>query len=123
MQVKPSYGLADDDITRMLKDANTYAKDDMQARALNEHIVDARGLLEATRAALVEDADLLQPAERSAIEQGIATLEKRLTGTDHLAIKRATEALNEASTEFAQRRMDQSVRRALTGQKLETLDT
>ena len=46
-----------------------------------------------------------------------------MTGTDHLAIKRATEALNEASTEFAQRRMDQSVRRALTGLKLETLDT
>ena len=123
VQVKPSYGLADDDITRMLKDANTYAKDDMQARALNEHLVEARGLLEATRAALVEDADLLQPAERNAIEQGIVALENLLTGTDHLAIKRATEALNAASTEFAQRRMDQSVRRALTGQKLATLDS
>ena len=123
VQVKPSYGLGDEDITRMLKDANTYAKDDMQARALNEQIVEARGLLEATRAALLEDADLLQPAERNAIEQGIVELEKLLTGTDHLAIKRATEALNAASTEFAQRRMDQSVRRALTGQKLATLDT
>ena len=121
VQVKPSYGLGDDDITRMLKDANTYARDDMQARALNEHIVDARGLIEATRAALVEDVDLLQHNERSAIEQGIHTLESLLGGTDHLAIKRATEALNEASTEFAQRRMDQSVRRALTGQKLEAL--
>ena len=121
VQVKPSYGLADDDITRMLKDANTYAKDDMQARVLNEHIVDARGLLEATRVALIEDADLLESNERSAIEQGIVTLESLLSGTDDLAIKRATEALNEASTEFAQRRMDQSVRRALTGQKLEAL--
>ena len=121
VQVKPSYGLADDDITRMLKDANTYAKEDMQARALNEHIVDARGLLEATRVALIEDADLLESNERSAIEQGIVTLESLLSGTDDLAIKRATEALNEASTEFAQRRMDQSVRRALTGQKLEAL--
>jgi molecular chaperone HscA len=121
VQVKPSYGLGDDDITRMLKDANTYANYDMQARALNEHIVDARGLIEATRAALNEDVDLLQAHERSAIEQGIATLENLLSGTDHLAIKRATEALNEASTEFAQRRMDQSVRHALTGQKLEAL--
>ena len=121
VQVKPSYGLGDDDITRMLKDANTYARDDMQARALNEHIVDARGLIEATRAALAEDVDLLQHNERSAIEQGIHTLESLLGGNDHLAIKRATEALNEASTEFAQRRMDQSVRRALTGQKLEAL--
>lgn len=107
----------------MLKDANTYAKDDMQARALNEQIVEARGLLEATRAALVEDAELLQPAEREAIEQHSVALENLLNGTDHLAIKRAIEALNAASTEFAQRRMDQSVRRALTGQKLETLDT
>ncbi len=123
VQVKPSYGLGDDDITRMLKDANTYAKDDMQARALNEHIVDARGLIEATRAALNEDLDLLQAHERRAIEQGIATLENLLSGTDHLAIKRATEALNEASTDFAQRRMDQSVRRALTGQKLEAFDS
>ena len=121
VQVKPSYGLGDDDITRMLKDANTYARDDMQARALNEHIVDARGLIEATRAALVEDVDLLQHNERNTIEQGIHTLESLLGGNDHLAIKRATEALNEASTEFAQRRMDQSVRRALTGQKLEAL--
>jgi len=123
VQVKPSYGLADDDITRMLKDANTYAKDDMQARALNEQRVEARGLLDATRAALAEDADLLQESERKAIEQGIVQLENLLNGTDHLAIKRATEALNAASTEFAQRRMDQSVRRALTGQKLEALDT
>ena len=121
VQVKPSYGLGDDDITRMLKDANTYAKVDMQARALNEHIVDARGLIEATRAALSEDVDLLRDHERSAIEQGLATLESLLGSTDHLAIKRATEALNEASSEFAQRRMDQSVRRALTGQKLEAL--
>ncbi|MEQ1591820.1 MAG: Fe-S protein assembly chaperone HscA [Thiobacillaceae bacterium] len=121
VQVKPSYGLGDDDITRMLKDANTYAKDDMQARALNEHIVDARGLIEATRAALAEDAKLLQDLERNAIELGISKLENLLGGTDHLAIKRGTEALNEASTEFAQRRMDQSVRRALTGQKLEML--
>ena len=121
VQVKPSYGLGDDDITRMLKDANTYAKDDMQARALNEQLVEARGLLDATRAALAEDADLLQESERKTIEQGIVELENLLTGTDHLAIKRATEALNAASTEFAQRRMDQSVRRALTGQKLEAL--
>jgi molecular chaperone HscA len=120
VQVKPSYGLGDDDITRMLKDANTYARDDMQARALNEQLVDARGLIEATRAALAADAALLQSTERAAIEHGIIALEALLSGTDHLAIKRATEALNEISTEFAQRRMDQNVRRAMAGQKLET---
>jgi molecular chaperone HscA len=122
VQVKPSYGLADEDITRMLTDANAYARDDMRARALNEQIVDARSLIEATRAALAEDgADLLDANEIVAIEHGITILEDLLGGTDDQAIKRGGEALNRATTEFAQRRMDRSVRRALTGKKLESL--
>lgn len=120
VQVKPSYGLADDDITRMLKDAFTHAKDDMYARALNEQIVDAQGLIAATRAAMTEDAALLDEAETVAIEASIAALENLMAGTDHKAIKRGIEALNAATTEFAQRRMDQNVRRAMAGQKLET---
>jgi molecular chaperone HscA len=125
VQVKPSYGLGDEDITRMLKDAFTHAKDDMYARALNEQIVDAQGLIAATRAAMAEDAALLSEDETAAIEAGIAALEKLMAGPDvepnhHLAIKRGIEALNAATTEFAQRRMDQNVRRAMAGQKLET---
>lgn len=120
VQVKPSYGLGDEDITRMLKDAFTHAKDDMYARALNEQIVDAQGLIAATRAALTEDGALLDAAETAAIEAGIAALEKLMAGTDHQAIKRGVEALNAATTEFAQRRMNQNVRRAMAGQKLET---
>jgi molecular chaperone HscA len=120
VQVKPSYGLADDDITRMLKDAFTHAKDDMYTRALNEQIVDAQGLIAATRAAMMEDAALLDEAETTAIEASIAALESLMAGTDHKAIKRGIEALNAATTEFAQRRMDQNVRRAMAGQKLET---
>jgi molecular chaperone HscA len=120
VQVKPSYGLGDEDITRMLKDAFTHAKDDMYARALNEQIVDAQGLIAATRAAMAEDAALLSEDEIAAIEASIAALEKLMAGPDHLAIKRGIEALNAATTEFAQRRMDQNVRRAMAGQKLET---
>jgi molecular chaperone HscA len=120
VQVKPSYGLGDDEITRMLKDAFTHAKDDMYARALNEHIVDAQGLIAATRAAMVEDGTLLDADETAAIEASIAALERLMAGTDHHAIKRGVEALNAATTEFAQRRMDQNVRRAMAGQKLET---
>ncbi|MFZ3042037.1 MAG: Fe-S protein assembly chaperone HscA [Thiobacillus sp.] len=120
VQVKPSYGLADDDITRMLKDAFTHAKDDMYTRALNEQIVDAQGLIAATRAAMMEDAALLDEAETTAIEASIAALESLMAGTDHKAIKRGIEVLNAATTEFAQRRMDQNVRRAMAGQKLET---
>jgi len=125
VQVKPSYGLGDEDITRMLKDAFTHAKDDMYARALNEQIVDAQGLIAATRAAMAEDGALLDAAESAAIEAGIGALESLLSSPDakpdhHLAIKRGIEALNAATTEFAQRRMDRNVRRAMAGQKLET---
>jgi molecular chaperone HscA len=92
----------------------------MFARALNEQIIDAQGLIAATRAALAQDSALLDAAETAAIETSIGTLEILLTGTDHQAIKRGIEALNAATTEFAQRRMDQNVRRAMAGQKLET---
>ena len=125
VQVKPSYGLGDEEITRMLKDAFTHAKDDMRARALNEQVVDAQGLIAATRAALAEDGELLSADEIAAIETRIGELEKLASGPDvepnhHLAIKRGIEALNAATTEFAQRRMDRNVRRAMAGQKLET---
>jgi len=122
VQVKPSYGLSDDEVTRMLKDAFTHAKDDMYARALNEHIVDAQGLIAAIRAAMSEDAALLDAGETEAIEASIAGLEKLIAGPDHQAIKRGIEALNAATTQFAQRRMDQNVRKAMAGQKLETFN-
>ncbi len=120
VQVKPSYGLGDEDITRMLKDAFTHAKDDMKARALNEQLVDAQGLIAATRAAMAEDGALLSADELGVIEASIAALEGVMSGVDHGTVKRHIEALNAASTEFAQRRMDQNVRRAMAGQKLET---
>jgi molecular chaperone HscA len=120
VQVKPSYGLGDEDITRMLKDAFTHAKDDMYARALSEQIVDAQGLIAATRAAMAEDGALLNETETAVIETSIIALEKLMVGPDHQAIKRGIEALNAVTTEFAQRRMDQNVRRAMAGQKLET---
>jgi len=122
VQVKPSYGLSDDEVTRMLKDAFTHAKDDMYARALNEQIVDAQGLIAAIRAAMSEDAALLDAGETEAIEASIAGLEKLIAGPDHQAIKRGIEALNAATTQFAQRRMDQKVRKAMAGQKLETFN-
>ncbi|MFN3752260.1 MAG: Fe-S protein assembly chaperone HscA [Thiobacillus sp.] len=125
VQVKPSYGLGDEEIMRMLKDAFTHAKDDMYARALNEQIVDAQGLIAATRAALAEDGELLDADETASIETAIAALEKLIADphvepNHHLAIKRGIEALNATTTEFAQRRMDRNVRRAMAGQKLET---
>ncbi len=119
--VKPSYGLADADIERMLRDSFQHAKEDVHARALAEYRVEGQRLVEATRSALTADKALLEPDEIAAIEAAIAELEKRLAGSDHRAIKQATELLNRATDEFAARRMDQSIRRALAGRKIGSL--
>ncbi len=120
--VKPSYGLADGEIERMLRDSFEHARDDMRSRALHEAQVDAARLLEATRSALAADGALLEPAERAAIEERMAALEAALAGTEHRALRAGTDALNKATEEFAARRMDAGVRRALAGRKIATLD-
>ncbi len=120
--VKPSYGLADGEIERMLRDSFEHARDDMRARALHEAQVDAARLLEATRSALAADGALLEPAERAAIEERMAALEAALAGTERRALRAGTDALNKATEEFAARRMDAGVRRALAGRKIATLD-
>jgi molecular chaperone HscA len=119
--VKPSYGLADADIERMLRDSFEHAKEDMHARALSEHRVDGQRLIEATRSALSVDARLLRPEDRKEIDGRIVALEKLLKGSDHRAIKQAVDALNRATEEFAQRRMDEGIRRALSGKKIGSL--
>jgi molecular chaperone HscA len=120
--VKPSYGLDDGDIERMLRDSYEHARDDMHARALHEAQVDARRLLEAIRSALAADGALLDAAERTAIEARMAALETALGGADSRALRAGAEALNRASEEFAARRMDAGVRRALTGRRIASLD-
>jgi molecular chaperone HscA len=119
--VKPSYGLADSDIERMLRDSYEHAKEDMHVRALSEYRVDGQRLLEATRSALAQDGKLLQQNERRPIDAAILSLEKLLQGSDHRAIRQAVDALNRATEEFAQRRMDQGIRRALAGKKIGSL--
>jgi len=116
--VKPSYGLADADIERMLRESFEHAREDVHARALAEYRVEAQRLLEATRSALDADRNLLTPEESSAIENAMQALQKLLPETDHRAIKNATDALNRATDEFAARRMDQGIRRALAGKKI-----
>jgi molecular chaperone HscA len=119
IEVKPSYGLADDDIARMLKDSFTYAGDDMQARALREQQVEGRQLLDAVQNALNKDGDtLLDATEKQKIDAALVVLQSKIEGSDHRAIKTAVEALNHASEEFAARRMNRSVAQALTGQNI-----
>lgn len=122
IEVKPAYGLTDDEVARMLQDAYTHAKDDMAARNLAEAKVDGRRLLEATRSALAEDGEaLLNPAERAAIDALMRALDEALNGEDLEAIRRATDALNKGTVEFAARRMDMRVKQALKGRRLEEI--
>ena len=120
--VKPSYGLEDADIERMLRDSYEHARDDMHARALAEHRVDGERLLDATRTALAADGELLSPDERDEIERAMAALSAVIGGADHRAIKHASDALNRVTEEFAARRMDANVRRALAGRNIANLD-
>jgi molecular chaperone HscA len=119
--VKPSYGLADADIERMLRDSVDHAKEDVYARALAEQRVDGQRLLEATRSALAADEALLSDEERESIRAAMASVERLLPGTDHRAIKKAIEALNHATEDFAARRMDEGIKRALAGRKIGSL--
>jgi len=120
--VKPSYGLSDADIERMLRDSYEHARDDMHARALQEHRVEGERLAAAVRAAMRADGAMLEPGEGAEIERLLAALQAVLGGSDHRAIKQASDALNRATEPFAARRMDASVRRALSGKRIASLD-
>ncbi len=122
VSVKPTYGLGDEDISRMLQAAFNHAREDMEARALQEARVEARRVVEATRVALAEDGDqLLSDSERQAILAAIAVVEERLEHDDPVAIGVAAEALNRETTEFAARRMDVRVKSVLTGKSLNSI--
>ena len=125
--VKPSYGLNDTQITQMLEDAYGKADSDMQVRMLREAQVDARRLLDATQTALAQDGEtMLSPPERAVLTQAMHELAEIIeTGdADSLRpLKRASEALNRATQDFAARRMDASIQRALTGHKLADLES
>jgi molecular chaperone HscA len=123
ISVKPSYGLSDDEITNMLAASRDHANDDKLARALKEQQVEANAILEAVASALAADSALLAPHERAAIEAGMAALKQAMNSTDHRAIKAAADALNRATEGFAALRMDASIRRVLTGQKLADIGT
>ncbi|GHT95836.1 chaperone protein HscA [Betaproteobacteria bacterium] len=122
VSVKPSYGLSDDEIAVMLKNSLTHAKDDAQRRALKEEQVEAQRLIEATQAALKEDAHLLAAQEISAIEAAVTRLQTHILGDNRRQIALAMDDLAFATQEFAHRRMDQSVKRALAGRKIDELD-
>jgi len=117
--VRPSYGLSDEEVARMLAESIDKASDDQQLRALREAQVDGQRLLEGTRSALVNDADLLEPAERAAIDAALGDLSAVVEGNDVEAIRNATVDLTRATEEFAGRRMNRSIRDALAGSRID----
>ncbi len=120
IQVKPSYGLTDDEVERMLRDSLVHAQEDVDARALREQQVEADRVLEAVRAALAADGDaLLNAEERATIDSTLTALERVRHGSDHRAIKRALEAADKATADFAARRMDAGIRKALAGHSVD----
>ncbi|WP_122435800.1 Fe-S protein assembly chaperone HscA [Pseudomonas viridiflava] len=123
IQVKPSYGLTDGEITRMLKDSFAYAGDDKAARVLREHQVDAERLLEAVQGALDADGErLLDEEERLVINLQMDELRELMKGTDGHAIEQQTKRLSQVTDAFAARRLDSTVKAALAGRNLNEIE-
>jgi molecular chaperone HscA len=122
INVKPSYGLSDVDITTMLQDGFSHAADDVQDRALREELVDAKRLIEAVDAALAEDQHLLDEDELDVIKRKLKAL-KELIGSaqDAQVLRRSVESLSKATDDFAARRMNESIKKALSGKKIEEI--
>lgn len=122
IQVKPSYGLTDDEIMQMLKASMDNAKGDIQARLLAEQRVEARRVIESVYSALENDQSLLNDDELSAVKNALISLEQLAIQEDSMAIKQGIKALDQATQEFAARRMDKSIRVALAGQNIKDIE-
>jgi molecular chaperone HscA len=124
IEVKPSYGLAEDEITQMLQDSFSHARDDMQARVLREQQVDADRMIQDLLAALKEDGDkLLNTEEIQCLQVAVKELQKiRVETTEHRVLARQIEAVGKTSETFAARRMDASIKSALAGHSLDEIE-
>jgi molecular chaperone HscA len=119
VQVKPSYGLDDETVERMLLESFQHAQEDVDQRLVIEARVEADRILSALRRAMDDDRALLSAEERTSLEQGMASLEEAKAGTNHRLITERITALDELSAEFAVKRMNRSISEALEGKKAE----
>lgn len=119
IMVKPSYGLSDEDVIRMLQEGNRAAEEDMHERELREQKVEALRIIESTNSALAADADLLSQEERKVVDDALSHLNMVRERTDTEAIKQAIDAVAKSTEEFAARRMDRSIRLALEGKSVD----
>jgi molecular chaperone HscA len=115
IQVKPSYGLTDEEVERMLLDSFTHAEQDVQARLLTEQRVEAERIASAARVAMADSPELLTDGDRQAIGLAMEELERAKAGTDHGAIRAAVTGLDAASKDFAARRMNRALDAGLRG--------
>ena len=120
--VKPSYGLSDDEIASMLKDSMTHSKDDALRRALKEAQVEAQRLIEAVQSAVKNDHDLLTSEQSTAIGTAVARLQTAALGEDRRLIAKAMDDLEAETRTFAALRMDKTIRKAMTGKRIDELD-
>jgi molecular chaperone HscA len=117
--VKPSYGLGEEEITAMLRDSHIHAEDDARSRALQEQVVEAERLLESLEAAIAADGqEWLDAAERGTLDAAMAALRAAVAAGDAAAMRGTAEHLNQLSTPLAARRMDNAIRKAMSGRQL-----
>ncbi|HSN97057.1 MAG TPA: Fe-S protein assembly chaperone HscA [Candidatus Nanopelagicales bacterium] len=123
VEVKPSYGLSDEEVEQMLLAALDHGEEDLERRRLVEGRIEAERVLLATRKALAVDADLLEPGEQEQIEGAMQALEAAMKGTRANLIQLRIEALDEATHAWAGRRMDRAVAKAISGKQIEEIET
>ncbi len=119
VQVKPSFGLTDGEIETMLRESMSHAQEDITARMLREQQVEANRIIDSVESAIAADGQLLADVERAQIDAALTGLRQVRDGDDPRKIKQAIESLNKASTDFAARRMDESIQSAMKGHKVD----
>jgi molecular chaperone HscA len=122
IEVKPSYGLTDEEVERMLLDSFAHAEEDVQIRLLTEQQVEADRIAAAARTAMADSPELLTPEDRTAIDAALTVLATARSGKDHHAIRAAVEGLDRASKEFAARRMNVAFDRGLRGKDVAAVE-
>ena len=122
IEVKPSYGLSDDKVKKMLEDSFNLASEDKESRALSEIKIEGSQLLEMIKNAIIQDSDLLKEKELNLLQETLGELRKSLESSDRNNIEKLTKKLNDGSQSFAAKRMDRSIQKALTGKSLNSLE-
>ncbi len=122
IEVKPSYGLSDNEIEKMLLDSMEHAEEDVAARMLHEQQVEANRVIEALASALEDDGNILSADERKAIDLAAKKLIEVVTGTDERAIKNAMQALDKVAEVFVSRRMDSNIKKAMAGHNVDEFE-